>query len=608
MSTNKELKLLKRYFGHKSFRPLQAQAVEAIINGEDLLMILPTGGGKSLCYQLPAISMRGVAVVISPLLALMHDQVTALKANGIEAEMLSSMQDTEELKSIEYRLLEGEIKLLYIAPEKLSNIYFQNFLRQLDISFFVVDEAHCLSEWGHEFREDYRKLNILRQLFPDKTIASFTATATPQVKKDIINQLKLNNPIVLKGSLFRSNLTIHIKDRVDNGHRQLLSFLYKNRGESGIIYTSSRKQSESLAIYLREKGFKSDAFHAGLEVEEKRRVYKEFVADRINIVVATIAFGMGIDKSNIRFVVHMSMPKTIESYYQEIGRAGRDGLESETLLLFNSQDIIRQNRFIEELPDGLYKQTIIQKIAKMALLCRGDECRHRQIALYFGDNITPCKNHCDNCKNPSVKKRDITIEAQKMLSAIYRTGQKYPLRYIIDLLRGSKNKSILENEHNKLSVYAIGKEYNRSQWLTIADKLLEINGMDINEYSHPYITHTGKEILLGNIKVDIASNRLKTIDINEILNSATKKALHGTEYAIFDRLRALRKEIAQEEDIPPYIIFSDKTLKEMAQFLPTDDNSLLSIHGIGYKKAQKYGERFLELIKEIKGESLKLKI
>ena len=327
-----KLETLEDYFGHSSFRPLQEEVVDAILAKQDVLMILPTGGGKSLCYQLPTLLMEGITVVVSPLLALMHDQVVALKANGIPAAMLSSMQDLDESQKIEAQLRDGEIKLLYVAPERLTNAYFLNLLHQLPINFFVIDEAHCVSEWGHEFRENYRRLSLLKEQFMTTPIAAFTATATHAVESDIASNLGLQNPKRVRGSLFRENLTINARHRIKDGREQLIEFLKLHTAESGIIYTLSRKSTEAVAHFLQTKGIEAKAYHAGLSTEEKNSTYADFVADRVQIVVATIAFGMGIDKSNIRFVVHMTMPKTLENYYQEIGRAGRDGLESETLL------------------------------------------------------------------------------------------------------------------------------------------------------------------------------------------------------------------------------------------------------------------------------------
>ena len=591
----KKIEILQKYFGHDRFRPLQEEVVDAILEGRDTLMILPTGGGKSLCYQLPTLLMEGVTVVISPLLALMHDQVVALRANGIEAAMLSSMQDMEQTQQIQKALLRGEIKLLYVAPERLKNEYFLGLLHQLKINFFVVDEAHCVSEWGHEFREDYRKLSLLKEQFPAIAVAAFTATATRTVEQDMISQLKLTEPKRVRGSLFRQNLTIQAQHRIKDGRAQLLAFLQSHQGESGIIYTLARKSTEAIAAYLQRRGIEAKAYHAGLPTAEKNQTYADFVADRIQIVVATIAFGMGIDKSNIRFVVHMTLPKTIENFYQEIGRAGRDGLESETLLLFSTADIVQQKSFIDVLPETAYREHAYDKLDRMVRFANGESCRHQSIALYFDDQIEPCGDRCDNCMMPQSSKIDITTAAQKLLSAIYRTGQNFGLHYVIDVLRGSRDQRILENGHDQLSVYKIGEEYSKAQWLTIGDKLLEMGAVEIGEFRVYGLTAFGIEILKGAHRVDLKEERLA------IKKTIQKKAEPSGNYnvEIFEKLRALRSQIAQQNSIPPYIVFSDKTLKDLSIKLPTTREEMLAVHGIGEVKYERYGEQFLTLMGEI---------
>ena len=590
-----KLETLQHYFGHDSFREQQEEVIDAILNHQDLLMILPTGGGKSLCYQLPSLMMSGVTVVISPLLALMHDQVVALRGSGIPSAMLSSMQSLEESRQIEQQLRQNQIKLLYVAPERLMNEYFLNFLLDLNINFFVVDEAHCVSEWGHEFREHYRMLSQLKISFPNTTISAFTATATKAVQEDILNNLNLQNPKVIKGSLFRKNLTITAQHRQTDGRRQLVNFLKEHTNEAGIVYTFSRKQTESVATYLKKQGFKAEAYHAGLATDVKNRVFADFVADEVEIVVATIAFGMGIDKSNIRFVVHMNLPKTLENYYQEIGRAGRDGLEATTLLLFSTADIVQQKSFIEALPDSPYKQNAFEKLNTISRFANSESCRHQQIATYFHDHIEPCNDKCDNCLNPDQNSVDITQEAQKLLSAIFRTKQAFGIHYVVDILRGSLEQRILTNGHNQLSVYGIGKEYTKTQWLSIADKLLELGAVGIGEYKVYHLTQRGVDILKGEERVTIREERL-------VVKKAKKKKVNyfdDYEVEIFDKFRALRKEIATENKVPPYVVFSDKTLKELSNVMPTTKAEMLEVHGIGEVKFERYGQAFLELIEEI---------
>jgi len=591
-----KLETLQHYFGHITFRSQQEEVIDAILEGQDLLMILPTGGGKSLCYQLPSLLMSGVTVVISPLLALMHDQVVALKENGIAAAMLSSMQTLEETQAIEQQLRTNQIKLLYVAPERLMNDYFLTFLLDLNINFFVVDEAHCVSEWGHEFREHYRMLSQLKISFPNTTIAAFTATATPMVRDDILNNLNLQNPKVVTGSLFRKNLTITAEHRQSDGRRQLLAFLKEQGDVAGIVYAFSRKQTETTAKYLENQGYKAAAYHAGLPTHVKNEVFADFVSDNLNIVVATIAFGMGIDKSNIRFVVHMNLPKTLENYYQEIGRAGRDGLDATTLLLFSTADIVQQKSFIEALPDSPYKENAFGKIETISRFANSESCRHQQVAAYFHDNIDECGDRCDNCINPDKNKIDITNDARKLLSAIFRTNQSFGMQYVVDVLRGSKEQRILTNGHDTLSVYGIGEYYSKAQWLSIADKLLELNAVAMGEYRVFHILERGAKILRGEESVSIREERM-TIKKEK----AKKKVDYFDDYEveIFDQLRTLRKEIATANKVPPYVVFSDKTLKELSNTMPTDKESMLEVHGIGAVKFERYGEAFLELIKEI---------
>ena len=590
----KKHEALEHYFGHSTFRPLQEEVIDAILAKEDVLMILPTGGGKSLCYQLPTLLMEGVTVVVSPLLALMHDQVTALKAGGISAAMLSSMQDMEQTRQIEQALHDGSIKLLYVAPERLANPYFLNLLHRLTINFFVIDEAHCVSEWGHEFRENYRRLSLLKAEFPQVPVAAFTATATKAVEADIVANLGLQNPKRVRGALFRENLTIHAKHRIKDGREQLLAFLQQHEGESGIIYTLSRKSTEAVAHFLQTKGVEARAYHAGLSTEEKNSTFRDFVADKVQVVVATIAFGMGIDKSNIRFVVHMTMPKTLENYYQEIGRAGRDGMEAETLLLFSAADIVQQKAFIEDLPDTPYREHAFGKLESMVRFANSEGCRHQSIAAYFDDRIEACGDKCDNCIMPDQERVDITQAARMMLSAVVRTGQKFGIHYIVDILRGSKEQRILQNGHDGLSVYGIGTDYTKAQWLSIADKLLELGAVQIGEFKVYALTSFGVEVLKGAHAIAMKKERF------EVRKSVPKrKVTYFDDYDVemYDKLKALRTQIASENGIPPYIVFSDKTLKDLSAKKPSTKEEMLEVHGIGEVKYDRYGEAFLEVLR-----------
>ena len=596
MNATAKEEVLKSVFGFSGFRPLQEEAVNAILNRRDLLMILPTGGGKSLCYQLPALLMEGITVVVSPLLALMHDQVSSLKAQGIKAEMLSSMQDAEASEAIRQRLFAGDITLLYVAPERLSNGGFLQMLSRLPVSFFVIDEAHCVSEWGHEFREDYRRLGLLKEHFPSVGIAAFTATATQKVHADIAGQLRLHDPVLLRGTIFRENLLIQVRHRIKDGRQQLLSFLQSHRGESGIIYTFTRNAAESLAHYLQGQGVRARAYHAGLDAAERNGTYHDFVHDEVEVVVATVAFGMGIDKSNIRFVVHMSLPKTIENYYQEIGRAGRDGEASEVMLLYSAGDISQRRALVEQLEEGPYKQHAYDKLQAMVRYANAERCRHQLLAAYFGDTIDPCKSMCDNCINPEKEKETITVEGQKFLSALYRTGQRFGMHYVVDVLRGSTEKRILDNGHDTLSVYGIGKERSRQQWLAIGERLLELELIGQGEHKGLYITPQGSAWLKTGEPLQIARERLSVKE-----RVSRKAVLETVDYdvGLFEELRLLRKELADEQGIAPYMVFSDKTLKEMAASQPEEKAAMLRVSGVGEVKFERYGEAFLALLRSL---------
>jgi len=594
-----KLSLLKSVFGHDTFRSFQEEAVDTILHQKDLLMILPTGGGKSLCYQLPSLMMPGVTVVVSPLLALMHDQVMALKANGVKAQMLSSMQSHEELDLIRYELLQGELKLLYIAPERFSSPSFLELLKQIKINFFVIDEAHCVSEWGHEFRDDYRKLNLLRENFPNIGIAAFTATATPRVQADISLALRLNKPKELRGKIFRENLHVSVESRMKDGRTQLLEFLKNFKNESGIIYAFSRKQTEALAEFLQKKGIKAKPFHAGLPNHEKEATFKSFVHDETQVVVATIAFGMGIDKSNIRFVVHMSLPKTIENYYQEIGRAGRDGLDSEVLLLYSGSDMMMQREFIEQLEESPYKQNAFNKLELIARYASGEECRHKYIANYFEDSLDACTIKCDNCDSPDELKEDITVSAQKLLSSVYRTGQRFGQAYVIDVLRGSTIEKIRDNAHDELSVYGIGKEHSKAYWEVISERLMEVGALKRGEFRSLMLDAAGMQILKKELSVNIKNERLNVKSKKEYVSHHDDSDLDTDS---FENLRSLRSQIAKEEGKPAYIVFGDKSLKEMANKLPQSKSEMLLISGVGEVKYDRYGEQFLNRCIELKAQ------
>lgn len=587
-------RILQSQFGHKAFRPLQEEAVDAILAGRDLLMILPTGGGKSLSFQLPTLMMEGTTVVISPLLALMHDQVQSLKAQDMRAEMLSSMQSAEESGDIIRRLYAGEIDFLYLSPERLNTDGMRNILSQIKLNYFVIDEAHCISEWGHEFRSDYRALSQLKEVYPQVSVAAFTATATEHVRDDIVRNLRLTDAALLQGQIFRENLQITARHRIKDGYDQLTDFLNDHKEESGIVYAFSRKSVEAIAAHLQKKGYAAAAYHAGMPSEQRNEVFHDFVHDEVKIIVATIAFGMGIDKSNIRYVVHMSLPKTLENYYQEIGRAGRDGDHADVVLLFSAGDTIQQKRFVEMSEgDEVYKAHMLDKLGTIQRYASSERCRHQQLAAYFNDVIDPCGDKCDNCLEPDHDKRDISTEAQMLLSTVYRTGQSFGKTYLIDILRGSREQKILSNGHDTLSVYGVGEKISKKQWFVIIDRLLEVEGLVVNAHQGLMLSEKGLEILKGKTALSIRSERLD-VSAKTVRKSTPEHFDYDVD--LFDALRNLRQEIAQEQGVPAYIVFGDKTLKEMAATVPKSKEAMLQIGGIGEVKFERYGERFLSLL------------
>lgn len=586
-------KVLKESFGHNDFRELQEEGIDAVLAGRDLLMILPTGGGKSLVYQLPTLMKDGVSIVISPLIALMQDQVAALNAQKIPAAMISSAQTAYELDEVFYRLRMSELKFLYLSPERLNTQYTYELLHSLNINFFVIDEAHCISQWGHEFREDYRALGNLKNNFPNVTICAFTATSTNHVTDDILRELRLENPLLLKGKIFRKNIFISAERRVTNGYAQLKNFLLRHKGESGIIYVSSRKKAEELSAHLNMNGQKALAYHAGLPQHVREQNFKIFVNDKVNIMVATIAFGMGIDKSDIRFVVHMSLPKSQENYYQEIGRAGRDGEDSETLLLFNAGDIALQKQFLKDIPNKEYASHLDAKIDAIYKYATSELCFHKQLAEYFDDTLDACKTRCDNCLNSSDLRQDITKEAQMILSAIYKTSQGFGKNYIIDILRGSEDQKLIANGANKLSMYGIGMHLSKKEWFVIVERLLELKIVTLGEFSVLKLSNDAIMILKSQKTVDIKSSRMNV----KVKQKAIKQEEEfAYDQELFQRLRAKRTEIAEELSVPAYIIFSDKTLKHLANDRPYDRVTMLEVNGVGAKKFEQYGEEFLEVL------------
>jgi len=591
---NAKYKVLKDSFGHNDFRVLQEEGIDTVLENRDLLMILPTGGGKSLVYQLPTLMKDGISIVISPLIALMQDQVAALKAQQISADMISSAQSREDVQEIINEAQNVRLKFLYLSPERLNTDSTLYLLRTLKINFFVIDEAHCISQWGHEFRDDYRALGNLKANFPNTAICAFTATSTNHVTEDIVRELRLENPKVLKGKIFRKNIFISAERRITNGYTQLQAFLSRHKNESGIIYVSSRKKAEDVSVYLNLQGYKSLPYHAGLPQHVRENNFKIFVNDNVNIMVATIAFGMGIDKSDIRFVAHLSLPKSLENFYQEIGRAGRDGEDSETLLLFNAADMVLQKRFLNEISNQEYKEHLDAKIDGIYKFSTSEICFHKQLAEYFDDTLEACADRCDNCQDSNVARADITKESQMILSAIYKTEQNFGRNYIIDVLRGSKDQKLLANGAEKLSVYNIGIHLSKKEWFVVIERLLELKVLSLGEFNVLKLTDGAIEILKSKRTVNIKSSRLE-VTVKE--KQVKQKEDFEYDEVLFEALRAKRAELAKELGLPAYIIFGDKTLKHLADEKPHDKASMLEVNGVGEKKFEQYGEEFLAVIR-----------
>ncbi len=590
---NKAQTILKSVFGYDSFRPLQKEIIENVLNKKDSLVVMPTGGGKSLCYQIPALIFDGLTLVISPLISLMKDQVEQLQQNGASAALLNSSLSPEEYQHNLESVIKGDAKLLYLAPESTAREDIVELFSKVRIDCITIDEAHCISEWGHDFRKDYRLLGKLRQKFPSAACIGLTATATPRVQDDIIKNLNMESPKRFVASFDRKSLFLQILPK-QNSFQQTVGFLNEHKNQSGIIYCFSRRQVDDLSEDLSNLGFSTRPYHAGLSDQERNDNQDLFIKDKVDIIVATIAFGMGINKSNVRFVLHHDLPKNIESYYQEIGRAGRDGLRADCLLLFSYSDISKINYFIAQKEDEVERTSAIVHLDAMVKYAESELCRRIPLINYFGEKFhTDNCGMCDNCTTENEDKIDITIPAQKFLSTVKRTGEIFGANYIIDILLGSNSDRIFSNGHQNLSVYDVGKEFNKKQWQMLSRQLVskELLFRDI-EFGSLKLKPKAIDVLLHNTKV---------FGIVEEHKASTVKAKHqdlSYDHELFDILRAKRKEIADAKSIPAYIVFSDRTLTEMAAKYPTDKLSFLNISGVGHAKYQTYGEKFIDIIRK----------
>lgn len=604
MNKNLLYRLLKTKFGYDTFRPMQEKIICHTIDGGDSLVLMPTGGGKSLCFQISALAMDGMAVIVSPLISLMKDQVEALKANGIAAEALNSSNDEGKNRDITNRCLEGKVKLLYISPERLVS-GMMHLLQKTNVSLFAIDEAHCISSWGHDFRPEYTQLRLLRELFPSVPIMALTATADKITKQDILKQLNIEDAQTFIGSFDRPNLSLDVKRGYSAREklRSIVELIRHHSGESGIIYCLARKTTEELAEKLKKEGIAAGVYHAGLPNSERNRVQDDFVADRVQVICATIAFGMGIDKSNVRFVVHYNLPKSIESFYQEIGRGGRDGLPCETVLYYNLGDIITLRKFADE---SGQQEINLEKLQRMQEYAEAQVCRRRILLNYFGETSDKGCGNCDVCHTPP-QTFDGTTIVQKALSAIIRTGENIGFTTAIDILRGSMSLDVVSHQYNLLKTFAVGRDIPHRDWHDYLLQMLQMGFIEIayNEDRHIHVTDLGREVLYGKHAVQLAFISREDFSVKARRKRQREESLRTIENAganenmeLFNKLKEVRKRIADKHQWPAYVVLSDRSLHLLAIERPTTLDAFGNTFGIGEHKRDNYGTAFIEVIKE----------
>ncbi len=595
------LQVLREVFGFSSFRGLQEEVVDHALEGGDCLVLMPTGGGKSLCYQLPAVLRRGTAIVISPLIALMEDQVQHLEQMGVRVGSLHSGMQLEELYQVEQQLGRQQLDLLYVSPERALSRGFFERIRHLDLALFAIDEAHCVSQWGHDFRPEYSRLVELVDRFPGVPRMALTATADEPTRNDILDQLALRRPRVFRAGFDRPNIFYQALVKHQPAE-QLTRFLKENhQGNSGIVYVQTRNRTERVAHKLTQKGFQAIPYHAGMTAEERRKAQTRFLREEGLIVVATVAFGMGIDKSNVRFVAHLDMPKSLEAYYQETGRAGRDGLPADAWMAFGLADVVGMRQLMQNSQADLsHRQLETRKLDAMLGYCETTFCRRKVLLSYFGDQAADNCGACDNCLSPP-KTWNATVEAQKVLSCVYRTGQRYGARYLVDVLRGKPQERIVQNQHDKLPTFGVGQDLDLNTWMSVIRQLVAggLLNVDMEGYGSLTLTPESAAILRGEREVQMRRDpkRVKTKK-----KKGTTAPIPSGDSELWAALRTLRLEFARKQGVPPYVIFHDSTLHSMLLEKPTDMASMAQISGVGQKKLERYGEAFLALLRDFASE------
>jgi ATP-dependent DNA helicase RecQ len=596
------LETLRRIFGYPSFRPHQEEIISGLIRGEDAFVLMPTGGGKSLCYQIPALHRRGVGIVVSPLISLMKDQVDALALNGVAAAFYNSTLNEAQARRVLADLHGGRLDLLYVAPERLLGESFLERLKGVEIALFAIDEAHCISQWGHDFRPEYVQLGRLREIFPDVPLIALTATADPQTRADVIDRLGLAGARCIVAGFDRPNISYTVLEK-QKPFRQLMEFLKDRPGQAGIVYALSRKRVEEVAARLAESGVNAAPYHAGLPDGERQRVQEAFLRDDLRIVVATVAFGMGIDKSNIRFVVHYDLPRNIESYYQETGRSGRDGVAADALLLFGYGDVAIGRALIESGGNAEQNRIELHKLNAMIGFAEALTCRRRVLLGYFGEVPEGDCGNCDICLNPP-QRCDATDEARKALSCVYRVGQRFGVGHVVEVLRGSLSQRIRSLGHDRLSTYGIGRELSQDAWGSIIRQLVHLGYLeqDMGNYGVLRLTPRATPLLRGEENLVLARPRSRIVKTVEKEPKSGRKGTPRDE-GLFQALRALRKRLADERQVPPFVVFSDATLLEMARLRPADSGEMAGINGVGMHKLGRYGTEFLRVIRDYCEES-----